>query len=92
LEDLKRYREQKLEEVGIKGHFPLWNRDTNDLIREFIDFGFKAVLVCVDERVLDKSFAGRFIDQDLINDLPKNVDPCGEKSYWISRPFLLDCH
>ena len=87
LEDLKKYREEKLKVIGLQSHFPLWNRDTNDLIREFIDLGFKAVLVCADERALDKSFIGRHIDQDLLNDLPMNVDPCGENGEYHSFVF-----
>lgn len=87
LEDLKKYREQKLDEVGIDGLFPLWKRNTKELILEFIKLGFKAVLVCVDERSLDKSFAGRLIDQKLINELPDSVDPCGENGEYHSFVF-----
>jgi diphthamide synthase (EF-2-diphthine--ammonia ligase) len=51
---------------------------TYDLIQEFIALGFKTIVVCVNERYLDKSFIGRVIDQNFINDLPENVDVCGE--------------
>ena len=78
LEDLKEYREQKLKPLQIKTIFPLWKKDTTKLIHEFIDLGFKAIVVCVNGDLLDKSFAGRIIDKDFINDLPKEVDPCGE--------------
>lgn len=78
LEDLKKYREQKLEPLQIKALFPLWKKDTTKLIHEFIDLGFKAIVVCVNGDLLDKSFAGRIIDKDFINDLPDGVDPCGE--------------
>jgi len=87
LEDLKKYREQRLAEVGMQGIFPIWKRSSVDLVREFIDLGFKAVLVCVDERHLDQSFAGRMIDVQLLKDLPAGVDPCGENGEYHSFVF-----
>ncbi|RDI14566.1 diphthine--ammonia ligase [Flavobacterium sp. AG291] len=78
LEDLKTYREKQLEPYGIKTIFPLWQKDTKELLTNFIDFGFKAITVCVDGSKLDSSFVGRLVDHDFINDLPENVDICGE--------------
>lgn len=78
LEDLRRYREEQLERAGFKSAFPIWKIPTKELAETFIDAGFKAVIVCVDERYLDKSFAGREFDRRLLHDLPQNVDPCGE--------------
>jgi uncharacterized protein (TIGR00290 family) len=78
LADIREYREQRLSRVGKKAVFPLWGRDTKALAREFIAAGFEAVLVCVDPRRLDSSFAGRRFDTDLLADLPPEVDPCGE--------------
>jgi len=78
LEDLKTYRENQLKPFGIKTVFPLWKKDTKKLMSQFIDLGFKAITVCIDGSKLDKSFAGRIIDHDFINDLPKDVDICGE--------------
>lgn len=79
LEDVRAYREERLRAVGRRGLFPLWQRDTAALAREFIAAGFRAVLVCVDPRKLDGSFAGRAFDEQLLEDLPAGVDPCGEK-------------
>jgi len=76
LEDLRTYREQQLE--GITCHFPIWKRDTKALIHEFIELGFKATVVCLNSELLDDSFLGREIDHQFIQDLPVNVDPCGE--------------
>jgi uncharacterized protein (TIGR00290 family) len=87
LEDLKAYRDGKLAEAGLQGIYPLWKRDSKELMRAFIDNGFKAVLVCVNEKYLDKSFCGRFIDDDLLKDLPDNVDPCGENGEYHSFVF-----
>jgi len=78
LEDLRTYREEQLKKVGISAIFPLWKKNTKHLITEFIELGFKAITVCVNAKVLDKSFCGREIDLDFIKSLPANVDPCGE--------------
>jgi uncharacterized protein (TIGR00290 family) len=87
LEDLKLYREQKLKEANIECVFPLWRMDTTGLIKEFIDLGFKAIIVCVNESYLDKSFCGRLINHSFINDLPGNVDVCGENGEFHSFVF-----
>ena len=78
LEDLRKYREDQLAKQEIKAIFPLWKKDTRQLIHEFIDLGFKSIVVCVKAELLDESFAGRIIDHDFLNDLPDHVDPCGE--------------
>jgi uncharacterized protein (TIGR00290 family) len=78
LEDIRRYRETKLADVGMRGIFPLWGRDTAALAREMIDVGLKARLTCIDPKKLDRSFAGRSFDAALLDELPDDVDPCGE--------------
>ena len=87
LEDLRKYREDKLAQIGFEGVFPIWQIPTTDLIQEFIRLGFKTIVVCVNERYLDKSFVGRIIDQDFINDLPENVDVCGENGEFHTFTF-----
>ena len=72
LKDLKLHREQKLKKVKIECAFPLWMNDTRELIKEFIALGFKAIIVCVNENNLDKSFCGRMIDESFVSDLPCN--------------------
>ncbi|BEV04765.1 diphthine--ammonia ligase [Chryseobacterium gambrini] len=92
LEDLKKYREDQLRSIGMEGVFPLWKINTTDLIREFLDLGFKTIVTCVNETYLDKSFAGRIIDEDFIKDLPENVDVCGENgefhTFTFNGPFF----
>lgn len=88
LEDLKRYRETQSSKAGIITVFPLWKRDTAELIHEFMDLGFKTIVVCVNEKYLDKSFCGRIIDKNFINDLPPNVDVCGENGEF--HTFVFD--
>lgn len=78
LEDLKQYRDERLAQVGMAGLYPIWMRDTEEVVRTFIGLGFKALLACVDTQAIDASFAGREIDSDLLRDLPENADPCGE--------------
>jgi uncharacterized protein (TIGR00290 family) len=78
LEDVRTYREERLAAGGKRGLFPLWGRDTSALAREVLDAGFTATLVCVDPRALDRAFAGRAYDEQLLAELPPGVDPCGE--------------
>jgi uncharacterized protein (TIGR00290 family) len=87
LADIRAYREQFLARLGMRGCFPVWQRDTTSFIREFIQLGFKAYITCVDSRILDQSFAGRLIDEDLIESLPEPVDPCGENGEFHSFVF-----
>ncbi|WP_276380071.1 diphthine--ammonia ligase [Flavobacterium sp. H4147] len=87
LEDLRKYREKQLAKIGFEGVFPIWKIPSHNLINEFISLGFKTIVVCVNERYLDKSFVGRLIDQDFINDLPENVDVCGENGEFHTFTF-----
>ena len=87
LEDLRRYREEQLQSQDIRCVFPLWQVPTGELMREFLDKGFKAIIVCVNSRFLDQSFCGRLIDESFVRDLPENVDPCGENGEYHSFVF-----
>ena len=78
LEDVRAYREERLSRIGMRGIFPLWGRNTSEVARQFVGLGFRAVVVCVDTQALDRAFAGRDYDEDLLKDLPPEVDPCGE--------------
>lgn len=88
LEDVRRYREEKLAQIGMEAIFPLWKRDTTELIRSFIDLGFKALVTCVDSKVLDSSFAGKLINDGFVSSLPPHVDPNGENGEFHS--FVID--
>jgi uncharacterized protein (TIGR00290 family) len=79
LEDIRRYREERLPALGLSAAFPLWGLDTAALAREFVDRGFEARLVCVDTTQLDARFVGRAYDHALLDELPPTVDPCGER-------------
>ncbi len=84
LEDIRRYRETRLAEVGMRGIFPLWGRKTDELAREMIAVGIRATLTCIDPKKLDRSFAGKSFDAALLDALPKTVDPCGENGEFHS--------
>ena len=88
LEDLKKYREDRLAEVGFSAYFPLWKKDSTQLMHEFIDLGFKTIVCCIKSDLLDESFAGRIIDKDFLKDLPKGIDPCGENGEF--HTFVFD--
>lgn len=79
LEDVRRYREERLVGTGLTPLFPLWGRPTHELGREMIRSGLEAHLTCVDTRVIAASFAGRAYDEALLNALPGAIDPCGER-------------
>lgn len=87
LEDLKQYREKELHKHGVACSFPLWQKDTGQLMKEFIEAGFKAIVVCVNGSLLDQSFCGRLLDASFVADLPPGVDPCGERGEYHSFVF-----
>lgn len=94
LEDLRDYREKKLKSLGISAVFPLWKTPSLQLMQEFIQLGFRGLIVCVNEKWLDRSFCGRLLDESFIRDLPQDVDPCGENgeyhSYVFDGPIFKD--
>lgn len=87
LEDLKRWREENLASIGMRGVFPIWKIDSGELIREFFAFGFGTVICCINDAYLDESAVGRNLDREFIDSLPANVDPCGENGEFHSFAF-----
>jgi uncharacterized protein (TIGR00290 family) len=79
LADIRVYRERQLQPTGLEPLFPLWEIPTDQLARQMIADGLRAKLICVDPRKLDGAFAGRDFDEDLLRDLPPEIDPCGER-------------
>ncbi|HTV14151.1 MAG TPA: hypothetical protein VME68_05515, partial [Acidobacteriaceae bacterium] len=84
LEDVRRYREERLEGTGLTPVFPVWGLDTHQLAEEMIASGLRARIVCVDPKKLPREFAGRDFDADFLRDLPAGVDPCGENGEFHS--------
>jgi uncharacterized protein (TIGR00290 family) len=79
LEDIRRYREERLAGSGLTPLFPLFGVDTSALSREMIAANLKARLTCVDPRQLPREFCGREFDGRFLDELPPSVDPCGER-------------
>jgi uncharacterized protein (TIGR00290 family) len=79
LEDVRRYREDRMAGTGLTPIFPLWLRPTRRLAEDMLAAGLEAYLTCVDPRVLPAALAGRRYDADLLSELPAGVDPCGER-------------
>ncbi|HML95441.1 MAG TPA: adenine nucleotide alpha hydrolase [Thermodesulfobacteriota bacterium] len=88
LRDVREYRERHLRRLEFECEFPLWGMDTGKLAREFIESGWRAVVVCVDGEALGGEFAGREYDRDFLTDLPDDVDPCGENGEF--HTFVYD--
>jgi len=88
LEDLRQYREKNLARIGMTALFPIWKRDTRKLIRLFHAQKFRSVTACIDAKVLNRSFAGRELDDSFFLDLPPRVDPCGENGEF--HTFVFD--
>jgi uncharacterized protein (TIGR00290 family) len=87
LEDVRRYREAKLAATGIEPIFPLWGANTHALAREMVDAGLRAVVTSVDPKRLATAFVGRTYDRALLDDLPREVDPCGENGEFHSFAY-----
>jgi len=94
LEDLRRYREEQLAMGGMQAVFPLWKMNTENLVHAIEDAGIKAMVVCVNTAYLGENFLGRLVNRALLQDLPANVDPCGESGEFhtlvIDAPFFAD--
>jgi uncharacterized protein (TIGR00290 family) len=88
LEDLRAYREKNLARIGMTALFPIWKRDTHELIQFFHAQRFRAIAACVDSKVLGPSFAGRELDESFFRDLPPIADPCGENGEF--HTFVFD--
>src|SRR5216683_2084945 len=88
LEDLRAYREKNLARIGMTALFPIWKRDTRELIHFFHQQHFRAIAACIDSKVLGPSFAGRELDESFFHHLPANVDACGENGEF--HTFVFD--
>ena len=78
LRDIREYRENFLRRLGVKCIFPIWGKDTGALANFFIDSGFKAIICCVNPKLLGKEYCGREFDKSFLSEIPGSVDPCGE--------------
>jgi uncharacterized protein (TIGR00290 family) len=88
LKEVRSYREERMAKIGMTAVFPIWGKNTNDLARQFIELGFRAVIACVDTKALSQEFAGREYDAAFLRDLPVGIDPCGENGEF--HTFVYD--
>ena len=88
LEDLRAYREKNLARIGMTALFPIWKRNTCELIQFFHQQRFRAIAACIDTKVLSPNFAGRELDESFFRDLPPHADPCGENGEF--HTFVFD--
>lgn len=84
LEDLKKYREEKLALLDMEAVFPLWKKETTEIVSRCVNLGFRTILTCVDTSVIDGDFAGRVIDEQFISEFPNDADICGENGEYHS--------
>lgn len=89
LQDVRSYREKQFAGTGIEPLFPIWGdqTDTPALARKMMEQGARAVITCIDTEQIPREFLGREFDEALLRDLPKAVDPCGERG-----EFHTLCH
>ena len=88
LQDIRRYREERLQGTGIEPIFPLWDKPTRALLEEMLAGGLRACLTCIDPRVLPAGFAGRELTLALVDSMPSGIDPCGENGEF--HTFVFD--
>jgi len=87
LEDLRKYREENLSKVGMRAVFPIWNLNTAEMIRDFINKKFRTVICCTNDAYLGSDWAGTEIDDSFLSKLPSDVDPCGENGEYHTFCF-----
>jgi uncharacterized protein (TIGR00290 family) len=87
LENVREYRENLFADTGIDPVFPIWGIPTKILSEQMISEGLKAVITCINSEHIGVDFIGRFYDRSFVNDVPENVDPCGENGEFHSFAF-----
>ena len=87
LEDIRKYREERMAQTGLTPLFPIWGEPTRELAQKMVAAGLRAKITCVDPAKLPAEFAGRTFDQEFLNDLPDGIDPCGENGEFHSYTY-----
>ncbi|WP_208615655.1 Dph6-related ATP pyrophosphatase [Gottfriedia luciferensis] len=87
LEDIRKYREEMLKPLEITPIFPLWGENTTNVLKRFLNLGYKTIITCVDLTRLTEEFSGKEIDNQFIDELPYGIDPCGENGEYHSFVF-----
>lgn len=94
------WEEKVCAKANMTPYLPLWGCARETLLDEFLTLGYKAVIVTVNEKKLDRKFLGRMIDREIINEFRKTgIDPCGENGEYhtlvvdglvFSKPLLIE--
>lgn len=87
LADIKAYREQKLNPMGIEVLEPLWNMTSEEVIRDFLASGIKTKLIVTQADKLSASYIGKNLDAELIASFPEDVDLCGENGEYHTLAY-----
>ncbi|MAX81375.1 MAG: ATP-binding protein [Crocinitomicaceae bacterium] len=92
LEDLKAYRDDFLANNNLKAVYPLWKKDTTQLVQQFTANGFEAIIVCASNHYFDEDILYTPISNAFMHSLPSKVDPCGENGEFhtlcVNAPFF----
>jgi len=79
LQEHKDWVERVCADLGIEAVEPLWNKSTEEILTNFIDDGFEAVIVSAQAKLIDADWIGRRADRSFMEHLKaKNIDLCGE--------------
>ncbi len=87
LEDVRAYREQQLNKLGIESAFPLWQNNTKELAETFIKQGFKAMICSANAKMFAENIIGKIYDKQFLASLTPDIDPCGENGEFHSFVF-----
>ncbi len=94
LEDIRRYREERLEGTRIEPLFPLWGLPTDELAEDIFAAGLEPYVSSVDLQKLPAEFAGRRWSRELLSEFPPEIDPCGENGEFhtvvVAGPIFSD--
>lgn len=90
LDDCYQWADVVSKELGLKVLEPLWHMKQTDILQEFINSGFKAVIVSTQDTLLGREWVGRDIDETFLRDIVKikNIDACGENGEF--HTFVYD--
>lgn len=80
LEEHRAWVERVCQEINIRPYLPLWGKEQKEILEDFINLGFQAIVVAVKAEVFGERWLGRKIDSEFVNDIIafENITPCGE--------------
>lgn len=88
IEEHRKWDIDRCNNAGIKGLFPLWQESRENLVNEFLDYGFKAIIKKVNLKILGKEFLGEILSKDIIAKIKQEgADPCGENGEYHTLVF-----